>query len=133
MKSNKVAPWEGELIWVDNPRSGKTKKGSEWKSVDFTLKYEDEQGNERHITFNSFGVERVDKILSAPLHSTLRVVWKPESREYNGKWWVKLDAFDIIVFDGKEDKKGTELPANSPEFKQDDDDDLPGVQADLPF
>lgn len=99
MKVNKVSPWEGELVWVDNPRSGKTKKGTDWKSVDFTLKFKDDQGNERHITFNTFGLERVDKVLSAPLGSKLRVAWKPESREYNGKWWQKLDAYDITVIE----------------------------------
>ena len=99
MKVNKVAPWEGELVWVDNPRTGKTKKGSDWKSVDFTLKFKDDQSNERHITFNTFGLERVNKVLSAPLGSKLRVAWKPESREYNGKWWQKLDAYDITVIE----------------------------------
>ena len=99
MKVNKVSPWEGELVWVDNPRSGKTKKGTDWKSVDFTLKFKDDQGNERHITFNTCGLERVDKVLSAPLGSKLRVAWKPESREYNGKWWQKLDAYDITVIE----------------------------------
>ena len=99
MKVNKVAPWEGKLVWVDNPRSGVSKKGTEWKSVDFTLKYKDDQNNVRHITFNTFGAERVDKILSAPIGTKLRVAWKPDSREYNGKWWQKLDAYDITVLD----------------------------------
>ena len=99
MKVNKVAPWEGELVWVDTPRSGVSKKGTEWKSVDFTLKFKDDQSNERHITFNTFGLERVNKVLSAPLGSKLRVAWKPESREYNGKWWQKLDAYDITVIE----------------------------------
>ena len=103
MKTNKVSPWEGKLVWVDNPRSGMSKKGTEWKSVDFTLKYKDEQNNDRHITFNTFGLDRVEKILSAPSGSMIRVAWKPESREYNGKWWQKLDAYDITVLGENKD------------------------------
>ena len=121
MKVNKVSPWEGELVWVDNPRSGKTKKGTDWKSVDFTLKFKDDQGNERHITFNTFGPERVDKVLSAPLGSKLRVAWKPESREYNGKWWQKLDAYDITVIEAdKVDASNAENDSDAAE-----DGDLP--------
>jgi len=121
MKVNKVSPWEGELVWVDNPRSGKTKKGTDWKSVDFTLKFKDDQGNERHITFNTFGLERVDNVLSAPLGSKLRVAWKPESREYNGKWWQKLDAYDITVIEAdKVDASNAENDSDAAE-----DGDLP--------
>lgn len=119
MKVNKVAPWEGELEWADNPRSGVSKKGTEWKSVDFTLKYKDDQNNDRHITFNTFGAERVDKILSAPIGSRLRVSWKPESREYNGKWWQKLDAYDIAVLD--ENKVADVPPVDNTETAEDGD------------
>lgn len=121
MKVNKVAPWEGELVWFDNPRSGVSKKGTEWKSVDFTLKYKDDQNNDRYITFNTFGAERVDKVLSASARhgSKLRVAWKPESREYNGKWWLKLDAYDITVLD--ENKVADVPPVENTETAEDGD------------
>lgn len=119
MKVNKVAPWEGELVWVDTPRSGVSKKGTEWKSVDFTLKFKDDQNNDRHITFNTFGFERVDKILSAPLGAKLRVAWKPESREYNGKWWQKLDAYDIAVIEAEKVVDNPSVDTTETEGEQD--------------
>ena len=75
MATNAVAPWEGALEWVGEPNEGKTQAGKEWKSVDFTLKYTDGQMNEKFITFSAFGVERVDKLLSLPIGTMLKVVW----------------------------------------------------------
>ncbi len=114
MKVNKVAPWEGKLIWVDNPRSGKTQKGREWKSVDFALKYTDEQNNERELAFNAFGEERVNTVLSAQLGTTLRIGWRPDSHEYNGRWYTKLDAYDITVIGQQEQAEPAQSPAPQP-------------------
>lgn len=122
-KINTVSIWEGQLVWVDNPRSGKSKKGNEWKSVDFTIKYTDSQDRERHISFNTFGAEKVDKILNATPGTKIRVAWVPDSHEYNGRWYTKLDAYDITIL-GQE---ATSLPENSPSFQQE------GKEIDLPF
>jgi len=100
MKTNSVSPWEGELEWVADPRSGKSKKGNDWKSVDFVLKYKDPQGNEGHILFNVFGAEKVDKILSSPIGTMVKVMWRPDAHEYNGKWFGKLDAYDVTISEG---------------------------------
>lgn len=134
MKVNKVAPWEGKLIWVDNPRSGKSQKGREWKSVDFALKYTDEQNNERELAFNAFGEERVNTVLSAPLGTTIRVAWRPDSHEYNGRWYTKLDAYDITVFSDEKEaqQSGTALPPSAPAYTpQQPAPEAP--DADLPF
>ena len=94
---NAVSPWMGELEWVADPRSGKSKKGNDWKSVDFVLKYKDPQGNDGHILFNVFGAEKVDKILSSPIGTMVKVMWRPDAHEYNGKWFGKLDAYDVTI------------------------------------
>lgn len=134
MKTNSVSPWEGTIAWVDNPRTGKSKKGAEWKSVDFAVKYTDAQNQERHIVFNAFGAEKVDKILSAPIGTTVRVAWFPNSREYNGKWWTKLDAYDITVFEEKDVRpKTTELPKDAPQFTGMPDKGPSEENLDLPF
>jgi len=97
MKVNEVSPWEGKLIWVAEPKSGTSKNGNEWKSIEFVLEYKDWQGYDSKILFSAFGAEKVDKITSTPLGTTLKVQWRPESREYNGRWYNKFDAYDITV------------------------------------
>lgn len=132
-KINTVSTWEGRLVWVGTPRSGKSKSGREWKSVDFTLKYKDSQDQDRHITLNAFGVDRVDKILSAQIDTKVRVEWRPDSHEFNGKWYSKLEAYDVVVLDAeKEEPKRTELPKEAPLFKQGTEEET-GTNVDLPF
>ena len=108
MKINKVAPYEGELIWLGEMRSGKSQKGNEWQSVDFTIRYSDGE-KDRHMTFNAFGAEKVGQLMALPLNSRIRVTWYPDSREYNGKWWIKNS---VIEIESVEEKKatGTILP-----------------------
>ena len=97
MAINAVAPWEGELVWVGEPNSGKTQNGREWKSVDFTLKYQDSQMNEKYITFNAFGEDKVDKLTSLPEGTMLKVVWWPNANmaRSSGKWYPQLQAISI--------------------------------------
>ena len=120
---NAVSPWMGELEWVGDPRTGTSKKGNEWKSVDFVLKYADPQGNEGHILFSAFGAEKVDKILSAPIGTTLKVMWRPDAREYNGKWFGKLDVYDVSVAGNRPRRQATE--PEPPEEEKNGEVDLP--------
>ena len=129
MKYNKVAQFQGELVWVDNLRSGKTKTGRDWSSIDFVLKYTDEQDNERHIMFNVFGNEKVNTIYSAKLGSTIRVAWNPVAREYNGKWFSKNDAYDITVLDTNVEEPKPQTPQNTAPLFQPNHYDGP----DIPF
>jgi len=115
MKPNKVAPWEGRLEWVGEPRTGKTKKGNDWTSVDFVLKYTDEQDYERHVMFNVFGDEKVNTIIACEIGTKIRVDWRPDAREYNGRWFGKNEVYGITVIEDEE-KKGTELPPQAPSY-----------------
>ena len=108
MKINKVAPYEGELIWLGEMRSGKSQKGNEWQSVDFTIRYSDGE-KDKHMTFNAFGAEKVGQLMSTPMNSRIRVTWYPDSREYNGKWWIKNSVIEIESVEEKKET-GTILP-----------------------
>lgn len=116
MATNAVAPWVGELDWVGEPNSGKTQNGKEWKSVDFTLKYQDSQMNEKFIVFSAFGVDKVDKLLSLPAGTTLKVAWWPEANfaRNNGKWYPKLSAISINVVTGQQPKTEKVAAPNFP-------------------
>ena len=110
MKINKVAPYEGELVWVGATRTGVSKNGKEWSSVDFTLRYNDGK-RDRHITFNAFGSEKVGLLMATPINGRLRVEWEPDSHEYKGNWYTKLSAIEIESADEEKPKqKGTQLP-----------------------
>lgn len=108
MKINKVAPYEGELIWLGEVRSGKSQKGNEWQSVDFTIRYSDGE-KDRHMTFNAFGAEKVGQLMALSMNSRIRVTWYPDSREYNGKWWIKNSVIEIESVEEKKET-GTILP-----------------------
>ena len=97
MVVNAVAPWEGQLIWVGTPNGGFSQNGEEWKSVDFVLSYTDGKLQERNICLNAFGTEKVNRLLSTPLGTLLRVTFQPTARQYNEKWYGKNEVFGISV------------------------------------
>ena len=128
---NAVSPWLGRIVWVGEPRTGKSKKGNEWKSVDFTLTYKDVQDQDQNITFSLFGSEKVEAIQKAGIGAMVKVMWRPDSHEYQGKWYSKFDAYDVTVMDEKkeEQKRATIFPPSAPAYEPKD--EAPG--ADLPF
>lgn len=109
MKINKVAPYEGNLVWVGATRTGVSKNGKEWSSVDFTLRYNDGK-RDRHITFNAFGSDRVGLLMATPIEGRLRVTWEPDSHEYKGSWYTKLAALEIEAVEDEPRQRGTQLP-----------------------
>ena len=108
MKINKVAPYEGDLVWLGDMHSGTSKQGKDWQSIDFTIRYSDGQ-RDKHITFNAFGADRVGMLMSLPIGTRLRVEWEPDSRESNGKWWSKNAAYEIKAVE-ELPSRGTQLP-----------------------
>ena len=114
MPVNAVAPWEGELEWVGEPNSGQSPAtGQEWKSVDFTVKYQDHQMNERHMTFSAFGVERVNKLLSIPYGTKLKIVWWPDCNQSKNsdRWFPKNSVLQISVIKPEQ----AQAPAQQPQ------------------
>ena len=41
--------------------------------------------------------------MSAPKNGRIRVVWEPESRESNGKWWSKNSVIELKVVNQPEE------------------------------
>ena len=46
---------------------------------------------------SGFGVDKVNRILSIPLGTTVRVTFSPTAREYNGKWYGKNEVYGITI------------------------------------
>ena len=114
MVVNAVAPWEGQLIWVGTPNGGFSQtNGQEWKSVEFAVKYTDMRLQEKHIVFSAFGLEIVNRILSTPIGTTVRVTWSPDARsvqQQDGsvKWYGKLSAFGVTAVQQTADQPATQ-------------------------
>ena len=109
MKTNTIAPFEGELVWLGEMRQGVSQKGKDWQAIDFVIKYADGNYN-CNLCLQAFGAEKVGLLMATEIGSKLRVEWRPSSREYNGKWYTGAEAKDIKVLD--EQKAGkAESPA----------------------
>jgi len=117
MQTNETAPFEGKLVWVGTPRTGHTKNGDEWQSVEFVLQYTTASGKEDNIMFSAFGIEKVNVVLSTAIGAKLRVTYSPTAREYNGKWFGKNNVWGVYDPDKKNEPpapKQTELPPSAP-------------------
>ena len=114
---NSVSPWEGELVWKGEVRSGKTNSGAEWKSMEFTLRYEDQQMNEKFITFSLFGAAKVSSAEKYPIGSWLKVVWWPESSQgRDGKYYPKNSV--IAVYPADAPAKSADTKITAPDYPQ---------------
>ena len=137
MVVNAVAPWEGQLVWVGTPNGGVSQNGQEWKSVEFTLKYHDMRLQEKHIVFSAFGSDIVNRILSTPLGTNVRVTWSPDARQgQDGRWWGKFSVFGFTAVQQtapvqqtqqpqfqqqapqQYPPQGTQMPAPAPVYQQ---------------
>lgn len=104
MKTNTIAPFEGELVWLGQMRQGVSQKGKEWQSIEFVIKYKDGK-YPNQLCIQAFGAEKVGLLMSTEIGKTLRVEWTPTSREYNGRWYTNAEANEISVVDGQEPAK----------------------------
>ena len=113
MAINAVAPWEGELIW-----KGEVNQYNNWKSIDFTLKYTNSQMEDEYITFNAFGEDKVNKILSYPEGTMLKIVWWPKSNasKSGDRWFVKNNVISIGL--AQPEVKSADTKIKAPTYPQ---------------
>ena len=103
---NAVAPFEGRLHWVGDVREGQSQTtGNEWKQANFVLAYTNHQMQEAFIAFSCSGVDRVNKLLSLPLGTLIKVSFIPSARSYTDqegkvKWFGSNDAISINPVQG---------------------------------
>ena len=139
MATNAVAPWEGELSWIGEFKSGKTNSGAEWKSVEFALKYTDSQMNEKEIVFSLYGAGKVSSFREYKVGDWLKVVWWPEANQYNGRYYSKNSVIAVYKIDSPAKSADAKITAPSyptpqpPLPTNPDNDDLPDDDSGLPF
>lgn len=117
---------DGILKHVLPLQSGTSAKtGKQWQSQDFVIETFGAYPNS--ICFSMFN----DKIVTLSIDQRVRVSFDPRSREYNGRWYTTLTAYEIETIGNvtvqqpqqEQQQQGSTLPP-IPQ-KQALDDDLP--------
>ena len=83
---------KGVVIAVSAERSGISKAGKEWCSMEFTIRHGGEQ-YPKHASFILFN----DKVEQCPMEGEIvEVEFSVDAREWQGKWFNSLNAFKVV-------------------------------------
>jgi len=83
----------GTLVSILETESGESKAGKSWTSRSFIIETDAEWNNT--ICFKLFGEEKSQMIEAFEVGATLEVAFNVSSREYNGKYYHNIDAWQI--------------------------------------
>lgn len=83
----------GKLISILEQVKGQGAKG-EWVKQSFVIETEEQYPKKVCITAWS---ENVNKIQTIAISSTIKVAFRLESREYNGRWYTDVRAWKIDI------------------------------------
>lgn len=87
---------QGKIIAALPERSGVSARG-EWKVQEFVLETLDAQ-YPRKMVFDVFGAERLQRF-NIQVGQTVLVAFDIDAREYNGRWFNSIRAFDVRQVD----------------------------------
>jgi hypothetical protein len=109
----------GKIIEVLDVVSGEGKNGT-WKKQDYVIETVNSKYPKK-VAFTVWG-DKIDKF-NIQLDSDVIASIEIESREYNGKWYTNVQAWDVKIDDTA--AHGQPSMPDMPEFDGDDTDDLP--------
>lgn len=101
----------GNLLHILQPQTGTGKNGT-WKKQEFVIETSDMYP--KKVCLAAWG-DKIDISKFTPGQS-LKVSFDVESREYNGKWYTDLKAFNV-----QSDSKSEEGPVGHSSMDQDSD------------
>ena len=87
---------QGKIIAALPERSGTSQRG-EWKVQEFVLETLDSQ-YPRKMVFDVFGADRLQRF-NVQVGQTVNVSFDIDAREYNGRWYNSIRAFDVRQVD----------------------------------
>ncbi len=87
---------QGRIIAALPERSGVSARG-EWKVQEFVLETLDPQ-YPRKMVFDIFGAERLQRF-NIQVGQTVLVAFDIDAREYNGRWFNSIRAYDVRQVD----------------------------------
>lgn len=83
---------KGVVITVSGERSGTSKAGKAWSSIEFTIRHGGDQ-YPKHASFILFN----DKTDLCPMEGEqVEVEFNVDAREWQGKWFNSLNAFKVV-------------------------------------
>lgn len=90
---------QGKIIAALEARSGDSKRnpGEKWMSQEFVLEYQSGQ-YPRKMVFNVWGADRLQRY-NIQVGGTYSVSFDIDAREWNGRWFSDIRAFDVRPFD----------------------------------
>jgi len=82
-----------KLSSVLAPRSGKSRKGTDWVVQEFVG--ETTEQYPKKICFQLYGEERIKSLETLHIGDEVRVSFDIESREFSGKWFTQCNAWRL--------------------------------------
>ena len=87
---------QGKVIAALPERSGVSARG-EWKAQDFVIEHQEGQ-YPRHMVFTVWGADRLQRF-NIQIGQTVLVAFDIDAREWNGRWFTDIRAFDVRQVD----------------------------------
>ena len=112
---------KGTIVKLMDEQSGTSKAGNAWQSREFVIEVS-EAGYTNSVHFKAFGRD-VDDLRSASVGDEVEVSYKPQAREYNGRWYDENRLYGIRNLT----KNGAPKAAAAPKVEDSKliDDDIP--------
>ncbi len=84
---------EGRIVRKMNVQTGVSARGS-WAKQEFVLEFQD--GNyPAQVCMNVWGEDKVKDLDKYQVGDSVKVAFRPSSREFNGKWYTDLRAWRV--------------------------------------
>lgn len=126
---------QGRVIAESEERSGTSARG-EWKAKDFVI--ETHENYPHKMVFSVFGADRLSRF-NIQVGQEVLVSFDIDAREYNGRWFNSIRAYDVRQVDPSAYGAGPvpppaeppfAIPGNTPPFPNPN--PTPGAQAPFP-
>lgn len=88
-----MAEISGQIIAVLPTRSGTSARGTEWSSQ--TAVIETKEQYPKKVAFDVMGADRIAQF-NLQVGEYVTVSYDVEAREYNGKWWNSVRAWNVV-------------------------------------
>lgn len=88
-----MAEISGQIIAVLPTRSGTSARGTEWSSQ--TAVVETKEQYPKKVAFDVMGADRIAQF-NLQVGDYVTVSYDVEAREYNGKWWNSVIAWNVV-------------------------------------
>lgn len=101
---------QGRVIAVLEAREGTSARGP-WKSQEYVLETHDQYP--KKMVFNLFGADRIDQF-AIKAGEELLVSFDIDAREYNGRWFNSIRAWNVQRVDAMAAQAGAPVAAAAP-------------------